>query len=256
MKNVIRISLLALLCISGSSHSLFGQEEMKEEKQRKNVIRINITNPLIFGDRSLVLGYERVVSPHSSFSLNMGQSELPKFGLFDAEVDDPDVKLMKNSKGSGFNSTADFRFYLKHENKYLAPHGLYIGPYAAYASMGRKNTWELNTNSFQGEVITDFNLSFLSLGVQMGYQFILFKRVALDVILFGPGLAFYKLEAKLDTTLDADSESELYQKISDALTERFPGYSFVIDDVDFKKTGSSNVTSFGYRYVVHLGFNF
>ena len=152
--------------------------------------------------------------------------------------------------------TVDYRFYLRTENKFRAPRGVYIGPYAGYVTMGRKNTWTLDTDNTHGDVITDFNLSILALGAELGYQFVLWKRVALDFVLIGPGLAGYSLEAKLDTTLDPDDEALLFQKISDALTEKFPGYSFAIDDAEFKKTGSSNVTSLGFRYVIHLGFRF
>ena len=37
------------------------QERVKEERVRKNTIRLNLTNPLIFGERSLILGYERTI---------------------------------------------------------------------------------------------------------------------------------------------------------------------------------------------------
>ena len=232
------------------------QADAVKEKKFKNTIRLNITNPLIFGERAIVLGYERVLSDSKSFSINLGQSELPDFGLFDPDTDDPEAKLIKNSTGKGFNTTADFRFYLKAENKYAAPHGIYLAPYVAYANMGRDNTWELKTDNFTGQVITNFNLSFIAVGGELGYQFILWKRVALDFILIGPSMAAYKLKAKLDTNLDPEDESLLFQKISDALEEKFPGYSFAFDDAEFVKTGTSDLIGPSYRYVVHVGFRF
>jgi len=256
MKNLLQLSLLSCLWISALNSSLFGQEEMNKEKNYKNTVRLNITNPLIFGDRSLVIGYERLLNDRKSFSINVGQSELPEFGLFNPDTDNPEAKLTKNSKGHGFNTTADFRFYLKAENKYAAPHGIYLAPYIAYATMGRKNTWALNTSNFQGNVITDFNLNFLALGGELGYQFVLWKRVTLDFILIGPSIATYKLKANLDTTLDPDDESLLFQKISDALAEKFPGYTFVFDDAEFVKTGTSDLIGPSFRYVIHAGFRF
>jgi hypothetical protein len=248
-------------------HSVFGQVDTVspvlvqadpvKEKKFKNTIRFNITNPLIFGDRSLVLGYERVLSHRRSFSVNLGQSELPTFDLFNPDSDDPEAKLTKNSTGRGFNTTADYRFYLTPENKYDAPHGVYLAPYVAFASMGRKNTWSLNTTNFNGEVVTDFNLSFIAIGGELGYQFILWKRVALDFILIGPSVASYKLKAKLDTEgITPDDESLLFQKISEALEERFPGYTFVFDDAEFVKTGTSDLIGPSFRYVIHVGFRF
>jgi hypothetical protein len=74
--------------------------------------------------------------------------------------------------------------------------------------------------------------------------------------LIGPSVAWYSLNAKLDTTLNPDDESELYAKIDEILRERFPGYTFVLDDIDFKKTGSTDTQGFGFRYTVHLGYRF
>ena len=236
--------------------SLFAQDSTMTMKVRKNVVRFNLTNPVIFGERSLVIGYERAIGPHQSFSVNFGQASLPDFGLFDPQIDDPAIQLEKSSKDRGYNITADYRFYLKSEAKYPAPRGLYIGPYVSHVFMGRENSWYLQTESFDGDLKTDFNFSVTSLGAEMGYQFIIWKRVALDFLLIGPGVAKYTVKAKLDTTLDPDDEALVYQKINEILTERFPGYSFAVDDVDFQKTGSTSTTSVGYRYVIHIGFNF
>ncbi|MBK9105372.1 MAG: DUF3575 domain-containing protein [Saprospiraceae bacterium] len=256
------ITLLLMLCLSlNGAISLQAQSDtgkqdiMKADRIRKNTIRINVTNPLIFGDRSLILGYERTIGEHQSFSINGGLAKLPKFNLISI-VDDSIVQLYKDSKDKGFLFTGDYRFYLASENKYRAPRGLYIGPFVSYAYMGRENTWNLNTETFHGEVNTDFSFQTTAIGAQLGYQFVLWKRVALDFVLIGPSVAWYSLNAKLDTNLEADDESALYAKIDEILSERFPGYTFVLDDVDFKKTGSTNTRSFGFRYTIHLGYRF
>ena len=229
--------------------------EVREERIWKNIVRVNITNPLIFGDRSLILGYERVLKNNQSVSMNTGFATFPNFNVFSI-VDDSIVDLYKDSKDRGFTVTGDYRFYLGAENKFKAPHGLYIGPYATHAFMGRENTWYLNTKTYQGEVITDFKFYMTGIGVQLGYQIILWKRLALDFVLLGPGVAWYSMHTKLDTTLDPEDEALLYDKINDILKDRFPGYTFVIEDKDFKKTGSTNTQGLGYRYVIHLGFLF
>lgn len=231
------------------------QEATKAERIRKNTVRINLTNPVIFGDRSWILGYERTIGEHQSFSINGGSAKLPKFDLISI-ADDSVVQLYKDSKDKGFLLTGDYRFYLASENKYRAPRGLYIGPFISYAYMGRENIWNLNTETFQGEVNTDFSFHMTAVGAQLGYQFVIWKRVALDFVLLGPSVAWYSLNAKLDTTLEADDESELYAKIDEILSNRFPGYSFVLDDIDFKKTGSTDTQSFGFRYTIHLGYRF
>lgn len=254
-KLLLILSILSLSAPLVAQDTIHMQEEVKKERIRKNTVRINLTNPLIFGDRSIILGYERTIGEHQSFSINGGLASLPKFNLISI-ADDSLIQLYKSSKDKGYNFTGDYRFYLASENKYRAPRGLYIGPFASHVFMGRENTWNLNTESFQGEVKTDFRFHMTSVGAQLGYQFVLWKRVALDFVLIGPSIAWYSLEAKLDTNLDPDDESDLYAKIDEILRERFPGYTFVLDDVDFKTSGTTNTRSYGFRYTIHLGYRF
>lgn len=251
---VMLTSMLTGLTLSAQDTNTM-QENGKADRIRKNTVRINLTNPVIFGDRAFILGYERTIGEHQSFSINGGLASLPKFNVINF-ADDSIVQLYKDSKDKGFNITGDYRFYLASENKYRAPRGLYIGPYASYVYMGRENTWNLNTETFQGNIKTDFSFHMTSVGAQLGYQFVLWKRVALDFVLIGPSVAWYSLSAKLNTDLSADDESELYAKIDEILRERFPGYTFVLDDIDFKKTGSTDTQSFGFRYTIHLGYRF
>jgi hypothetical protein len=261
MKKYITLSMLIFMaCLA--SVSLFAQDTMnlkgniKEDRIRKNTIRINLTNPVIFGDRAIILGYERTIGEHQSFSINGGLTSLPKFDAISI-ADDSIVQLYKDTKDKGFNITGDYRFYLASENKYRAPRGLYIGPYASYVYMGRENNWNLNTETFNGNLKTELNFHMTGIGAQLGYQFILWKRVALDFVLLGPSVAWYSVGAKLYTEgLSADDESLVYEKISEILADRFPGYTFVIDDIDFKKSGTTNTQSFGFRYTIHLGYRF
>ena len=171
MKKHISISLLLAFLLLGIS-TLDAQETIdlkkavKEERIRKNTIRLNLTNPIIFGERSLIMGYERTIGEHQSFSINAGLATLPKFNLINIE-DDSLIQLNKSSKDKGFNITGDYRFYLASENKHRAPRGIYIGPYASHVFMGRENTWNLNTESFQGEVKTDFRFNMTAIGAQL-----------------------------------------------------------------------------------------
>jgi len=90
----------------------------------------------------------------------------------------------------------------------------------------------------------------------MGYQFIFWDRVSLDMMMFGPGISFYSLKANLSTSLDPERESELFKKINDKLAEKIPGYDKVISPGEFEKTGNFNTTNAGYRYIVMIGYRF
>ena len=107
-----------------------------------------------------------------------------------------------------------------------------------------------------GDKNADFTFNVVSMGFQLGYQFVFWKRVSLDMLLFGPGVAAYKLNTKLETTLDPDQESELFEKINEKLKEKIPGYDLVLSPGSYDRTGSFKTTSLGFRYVVLVGIRF
>lgn len=99
-------------------------------KEFKNTIRFNVTNPLIFGGKSLIFGYERILKNNKSFSINIGQAALPN--LENGFSDEFRAKTVLSEKG--FHISGDYRFYLASLNKYNAPRGVYIGPYYSFNS--------------------------------------------------------------------------------------------------------------------------
>ncbi len=249
-----KIALLLIFAVVVISHPGFSQEKdsVKTPRNFKNTIRINITNPMIFGEKFNVIGYERVVNDYQTFSVGFGRFAFPKFSL----VDRDSIRLDKDFKDKGFNMSFDYRFYLMKENLHKAPRGVYIGPFYSYNYFQRTNSWELNTSSFVGEATTKLEMNMHSIGFQLGYQFIFWKRVSLDLILVGPSMWFFNLKANLTTTLSPEDESLLFETINDALNNKFPGSDLVIDGGSFKKNGSFRTNTFGYRYMFNIGFRF
>jgi hypothetical protein len=220
---------------------------------RKNIVRLSLTQPLLFGTRNVVVGYERIVKPYQSFSINAGVTSLPKL----VSVDLDSFGITSDSYAYGFNVSADYRFYLQKENKFAAPRGIYIGPYAYYYEVNRENDWDFNT---AGGVIKDVassqKLSIYGAGFQLGYQFVFWKRLALDLVLVGPGLSRYSFEAKVDGDLSLDEKTELAEALRALIEEKYPGIDFVWGDKEVNANGRVNTTSFGYRYLIHVGFLF
>jgi len=230
---------------------LSGQETQKAEKMLKNTIRINLTSPII-STKYVVVGYERVLSRNHSVSLNIGQFALPKL----INSGKKSLNLEKTSKDVGINSSIDFRFYLKKENRYNAPRGVYLAPFYSFNYLKRENTWILDSDSFDGEVNSSLVFNIHTVGGEVGYQFVLWKRLAIDLIMFGPGIGNYNFKANLKTSLNPDDKSEFFQQLNDILAEKFPGYDLVLDDGQFQEKGTFRATSIGYRYMIHIGFRF
>jgi hypothetical protein len=238
--------------------NLVAQEQQpnltKKGKTLKNTLRFNVTNPLIFGERSLVFGYERLTGKHQSFSINVGEASLPN--LFSVNMDNSLVQIKRNATSTGFHVSGDYRFYLQKENKFNAPRGVYFGPYLAYNGFERKNNWTLNTPNFNGELNTVLNFDVMSGGVELGYQFVLWNRLAIDCIFIGPGLSYYHTSVSIDEPIVKQDQSAVLGEIHDALSSKIPGFNSIIDKGKFETNGSTNTTSFGYRFIVHLGFRF
>ncbi len=228
--------------------------QVRKEKILRNTVRYNLSNALLFGfDKFLVLGYERVIGKKQSFSINVGKASLPKL----VSIVTDSFSLQKDSKNSGFNLSVDYRFYLAKENKYAAPRGIYIGPYYAYNHFTRESEWSSNTNStVNKQVTTNSKLDIHTFGFELGYQFVFWNRLSLDLILVGPGLGIYNYKATMEGNLDAEDQQQLREALHQLLTQKFPGMNFVFSDKQIDADGVMNTTTIGYRYLIQIGFRF
>lgn len=233
------------------------EETTKVEKVRKNTIRVNVTNPILINASNTIIGYERTLGEHQSFSIDFGINRLPNFKERDFVIDETTTLSNRNNgEEIGIHATADYRFYLAKENKHRAPRGIYIGPYISHNSFKRGNEWYLKSPDFDGRVDTDLKFTLNTIGFEMGYQFVIFDRLALDFIMIGPGLSKYNFELKSNSNLSQEDKELLYGKINDFLAEKIPGYDLVIDSDGLKKEGSFNTTSLGYRFMINIGYRF
>jgi hypothetical protein len=242
------------MILAGLWQTASAQETKKEEKFRKNTVHVNITNPLIFGSGSIVIGYERLLkSKKHSFTINFGLTSFPDLNLIDT---DSLKHLNKLKDQKGFNVSADYRFYLLKENKYPAPRGVYIGPYYSYNYFGNHNSWEVKTMTGVTPVQSEIKLNVHTIGFELGYQFIFDDRISLDLVLLGPGVGFYNFKAGFSNNLSDAAKQKILEALDGALAEKFPGYGIIVNEEEFKRTGATDRTTIGYRYMVQLGFRF
>lgn len=247
---------IAMVFVLGSIQKTCAQISGADSiKPRKNIVRYNLTGALLFGiDKYIVLGYERVLSPRKSISINIGRASLPK--LVSIETDSFQTK--KEGERKGYNLSVDYRFYLGKENKFDAPHGLYIGPYYSYNHFEREQLWTYKRNTTMADVSTSSDLNIHTFGFELGYQFILWKRFALDMIMIGPGLGFYDYKATFagNSNLTAEQKEQLRDALQQMLTQKFPGMNYVFSDKTIDADGVLKTKNIGYRYIVHIGYNF
>lgn len=252
-KSYLLIIVLIAICCSQTAS---GQVDTaaKKGKDYKNIIRYNLSGALLFGiDKYIVFGYERVVSPKQSFSINVGRASLPKLVSFTSDS----FALKGDRKNTGFNISLDYRFYLAKENKYNAPHGVYVGPYMAYSQMERKNSWIYENGApQQSELNTTANFDFFTVGAEIGYQFIFWKRLAVDLVMVGPGFTNYQIKGTIESNLSENAKKRLQNAMKQMITQRFPGMNYILSDEQFDGSGTIGTWNVGYRYLIHIGFAF
>jgi hypothetical protein len=247
--------LIACICLIATGTTAIGQDSVKAgHRTYKNVIRYDLSGGLLFGfNKYVVFGYERVLGAHQSLSVNIGPASLPRL----IAITTDSFTVSKDTKRSGFNVSVDYRFYLAKENKYGPPHGLYVGPYVSYNQFKRENEWNYNGSSSSTQLInttTDFKI--LTVGGEIGYQFIVWKRLAIDMVMIGPGISHYDLHSVTNNTLSEAAKEQVQSALKQIITQRFPGMNYVFSDKQFDANGNIRTWNAGYRYIVHIGFVF
>jgi hypothetical protein len=223
----------------------------KHARDLKNSLLVNVTNPLI-SPSFFTLTYERILPKNQSFTVSIGSFSIPRF--LSLNTDSLGIKTNKSDKG--FHFSGDYRFYLDKLNRYDAPRGIYIGPYYAYNQLQRGTIWNYEGEHFNGEVNSDLRFNIHTIGFQLGYQFVFWNRLAVDLILLGPGYGSYTAKVNLNTTLSPEQEMEFFQKLNEYLQDNIPGFEWVIKPGEFNRKGSFNTWTLGYRYTIKVGFRF
>src|SRR6187551_30542 len=93
---------------------------------RLNTIKLNLVSRWLYSD-SYVFSYERITKPNQSFAVMGGVVYFPSIHDFGSSIK---VKEERNKKGYVYGG--EYRFYLRKENKFAAPHGVFVGPYVNY----------------------------------------------------------------------------------------------------------------------------
>ena len=232
--------------------TLLAQDSLAHSN-RKNTIRWNPTPMVLIGPKSIVFGYERVINPNQTISINIGSLVKSPFTNKYGE----EVHLLQEHNTGGFLTSLDYRFYFKNRNKRLAPDGVYWGPYFSYYKLWFKGSSSILENGVTVNTINfDTKLEMINIGVQIGYQFVIKDRFTIDMILVGPSYSYYKANMKFDAEVDLDEDSEFYKKMQDLLENMAPGLSTVLENKELTSSGKLGFSYYGFRYLVQFGYRF
>lgn len=222
------------------------------EPIHRNVIKWNPTTMILWSPRNFMLSYERILGPRQSVALSLGYLEFPK--LFDDTI--ACLIAITDRQKQGINVALEYRFYLLKRNRRPTPDGLYIAPYASYYGYWFGNGIDIlhttidSTGSLKGRFYC-FNL-----GLELGYQFVFWKRFTLDLVLFGPSVSYYGGYLKVIGERDQNDLNELRQDIYNQLGDQYPLVRTFFNSTTFIQRGTLDLFSLGFRYAIQIGFHF
>src|SRR5512133_3471017 len=105
MKGLFRIFVYIIAIIVSFSVTVDGQTDTA--KSFKNTIKFNITNPMLFGWKYNVFGYERVITEHQTASVTLGRVAFPR--LSEGNISES-IGVSEQQNDKGFNFSLDYRF--------------------------------------------------------------------------------------------------------------------------------------------------
>ena len=255
MKKLLTLSILiGLLAFTLPAVAQKGYTIPDSSDYHKNVIKWNMTPFLLWSKKNINIGYERILSPYRSFSVNAGYFELPS--LFKGLADS--LEIQSSNKKWGFSVSGDYRYYFKNRNKRMAPDGLYWGIFASYYHYQFENDVTIiNNPTIQGNLKFGANIDIFNAGVELGYQFVLWKdRMTIDVIFMGPSLSMYAKKFTLGGDISVDEEDEYLKAIYDILSATIPGFDQLTTEGELSTSGINVSMGFGLRYMIQVGFRF
>ncbi len=235
------------------------EKELKPLTDYKNTIRWNITPMVIFGNRNVNLGYERVISEKETVSLNVGYLEIPLIFTTSEQIE----YVEGDRERGGFSIFLDYKRYINNRNKRSAPEGIYWGVFTGVYNQKFGNHYKASYigddgTEFEGEADIKTTINSYNFGLELGYQFVFYDRFTVDLILVGPATSLYtgKLSGEFSGNLN---ESEAFKDFVENIYDKVPWLKDAVNGDELYAEGSStNFKVFGgnFRYVLQVGYRF
>jgi len=95
-----------------------------------------------------------------------------------------------------------------------------------------------------------------NLGFELGYQFVFWKRLTLDLVMIGPSLSYYHAKGTLTANINIEDAELLNTEFFTTLRDTYPILANISKTVEFDNKGRMDFFSVGFRYVIQIGFHF
>lgn len=253
MKKLVILFILASFITS----PLFSQDTDLEKYLRRregikypNIIKIN-TLAIPFNNISLI--YERGLIPRLSFLIGAGykySGDAPK--IFGTEDEKLKIKL---GKIKGYAITPELRYYLKTCNARFLD-GFYLGVYFRHTHYSTTAEFDYFPEGYEMQFHkANIVMNEYGAGLSIGYQLMLWERLSIDFMFFGPRYSNYHMGYEFDKNVSQEFLDDLSGYINEVI-DRF-GFDY---EVNLKQDGEGRAsTSFSFantRFGLSIGFAF
>ena len=208
---------------------------------------------LLFGEiRNITFSYERILKKNQSLAVQAGYLAFPN--LIDDTI--ASLILITGRSRQGMNLAFDYRYYPGLRNRRPIPDGLYFGGYLSYYGFIFDNDLDnmKSDNDQHGQI--SGHLNDLNFGFNLGYQFVFWKRLTIDLLMFGPSLRYTQGELKIQGDLEQEEIDAIDQELIDKLLDRFPFIGEIFSEESLVFTGSRTKFGTGFRYSIQFGYHF
>jgi hypothetical protein len=253
MKNIFQILCIALFLIPIMATA--GKKDTLRpipDPIHKNVIKFNPTPMLLWSKKNITFSYERILNKKQSITFSLGYLE---FGQLFGDTVANLVKITDRQK-QGINAAVEYRFYLTKRNTSPIPDGLYIAPYLSFYGYSFSNGLEVVGSEEPAFARMDGNFYSFNLGGELGYQFVLWKRLTIDLVLVGPATSYYGGELNIKGELNGENLKNINEDLYNKVKAKYPMIDKILLNKSFKKNGTIDLLSVGYRYFFQIGFHF
>ena len=253
MKNIEKLLLCILVAMpvvlfAGEKDSL----RVVPEPIHKNVIKFNPTPMILWSKKNVTFSYERILNKKQSIALTLGYLEFPS--LFKDTI--ASIISITSRQKYGINVALEYRFYLMQRNLRPIPDGLYLAPFVSYYGYGFKNDIDVIPLAIDSAGLVKGNIYIFNAGVELGYQFVFWKRLTLDLVVIGPAMSYYGGGINISGNINVDDMKEIHEDLYNKLKEKYPMIGDFVVNKSFKQNGKLDLFSVGFRYLIQVGFHF
>lgn len=247
-KRRIRKGLILAACMCMTSLHVFSRDPVNDSTGMAfpNAAKLNLASAFF---NKVSLAYERQINDKWSVLAGGGYrfgGKIPELAGFSV------LQMKSSSRGmKGYTFSAATRYRIR-PCDCKGPAGFYAGAYVTSTYLWGDLVVAYSSGEQLIDVAGEASLREVGIGLQLGYQFVFWDRLIVDLMFMGPRRSYHRLNLSLESQYAAEVIPVIQEEINKRLRQ------FGIDPLEIEPDASTR-TSFGstnFRYAVSIGFRF